>query len=150
MANLQHMCLCECDHPPQIKTIWLSSKDYNIWVVNKKQITQVFCVKIVNMIEDNKTSPVSKNNNEHKIDAKIEHEFEKLTSDAFDNDLKGRMDDLTYKPPTKVKILDEGGKEVLVQVIKYRMGAFLGQVDNGDGTYRTVIFSKDKIIPFPN
>lgn len=21
MAKLQHMCLCECDHPPQIKTI---------------------------------------------------------------------------------------------------------------------------------
>ena len=23
MAKLQHMCLCECDHPPQIKTILL-------------------------------------------------------------------------------------------------------------------------------
>ncbi|OGI74619.1 hypothetical protein A2740_01485 [Candidatus Nomurabacteria bacterium RIFCSPHIGHO2_01_FULL_43_16] len=23
MANLQHMCLCECDHPLQIKTILL-------------------------------------------------------------------------------------------------------------------------------
>jgi hypothetical protein len=23
VANLQHMCLCECDHPPQIKIIQL-------------------------------------------------------------------------------------------------------------------------------
>ncbi len=25
MAKLQHMCLCECDHPPQIKTILLNN-----------------------------------------------------------------------------------------------------------------------------
>ena len=141
MANLQHMCLCECDHPPQMKTI-------SMGIIISQRI-----VDLKSGISYNNCMPGEILKLDPSILQGIEKEYEDQVEEAYrikkatespkskPGDSEARLEEMRSEvtKPLKFKLNSEvlmqvADHIVLVTIRKGEAGIYLVRI-KGDGTY---------------